>query len=511
MARLQKFNGADSLPGVGSPQVVADTAVGEAAAGLGQQIRRSAGAFGDLAETAAQRRRRIEDFQVQMAKREFDARLKERAAEEQRQAQPGGFGFTEAMMAHLEKSREQALKELPAGSRDAFNRHVEAQRDRYINGFAAIEAGENERYFQQGLEEEGIRLASEVRENPDGLEEAFEQARTLLSAAPLPTEGKKAAYAKISETLAEAWAETRPLEELLPAIGDELARREFAGPEGLGNELDQVGEAVNGPDGPEAFADESQVLAERLKLLPGETLGRMQVNAVKSRAAIAAGEVGKIERRIEASFGQFDKSEIEANGLLDPRQKTLLIGQLEVAKKEHIANIESANWLLSSEEGDRGPQRQKNADRAFTFLENGEIDRDTLALKIVETKGVVPESYSAALSKGTRSNEPEVILRAYENLTKVLALAPQSAVLAKRERNLVDRFEKWTLLTKGYGLSPEEAAETLAKGNDSGSARNLEEAFDRQFPDWEGKDLGSQTLRELLTPAVTRIPEGSGG
>ena len=90
-------------------------------------------------------------------------------------------------------------------------------------------------------------------------------------------------------------------------------------------------------------------------------------------------------------------------------------------------------------------------------------------------------------------------------------MAPQSAVLAKRERNLVDRFEKWTLFTKGYGLSPEEAAETLAKGNDSGSAHNLEEAFDRQFPDWEGKELGSQTLRELLTPADTRFPEGSGG
>ncbi len=166
---------------------------------------------------------------------------------------------------------------------------------------------------------------------------------------------------------------------------------------------------------------------------------------------------------------------------------------------------------MSSEEGDRGPQRQQNADRAFTFLENGEIDRDTLALKIVETKGVVPESYAAALSNGTRSNEPEVILRAYENLAKVLPLAPQSAVLAKRERNLVDRFEKWTLLTKGYGLSSEEAAETLAIGNDSGSAHNLEEAFDRQFPDWEGKDLGSQTLKELLTPADTRFPEGSGG
>jgi hypothetical protein len=361
------------------------------------------------------------------------------------------------------------------------------------------------------LEEEGIRLASEVRENPDGLAEAFEQARTLLRAAPLPAEGKKAAYAKISETLAEAWAETRPLEELLPAIGDELARREFAGPEGLGNDLEQVGETVHGPDGPEAVADESQVLAERLKLLPGETLGRMQVNAVKSRAAIAAGEVGKIERRIEASFGQFDKSEIEANGLLDPRQKTRLIGQLEVAKKEHIANIEAANWLLSTEIEDRGPQRQKNADRAFTFLNNGEIDRDTLALKIVATKGVVPEGYAAALSKGTRSNEPEVIVRAYENLAKVLALVPQSAVLAKRDRNLVDRFEKWTLLTKGYGLSSEEAAVTLAKGNDPRSGYSLEEAFDRQFPDWEGKDLGSQSLKELLTSADTRFPEGSGG
>lgn len=166
---------------------------------------------------------------------------------------------------------------------------------------------------------------------------------------------------------------------------------------------------------------------------------------------------------------------------------------------------------MSTEIEDRGPQRQKNADRAFTFLDNGEIDRDTLALKIVETKGFVPEGYAAALSKGTRSSEPEVIVRAFENLAKVLALVPQSAVLAKRDRNLVDRFEKWTLLTKGYGLSPEEAAVTLAKGNDPRSGYSLEEAFDRQFPGWEGKDLDSQSLKELLTSADTRFPEGSGG
>ncbi len=511
MARLQKFSGADSLPGVGNPQVVADTVVGEATAGLGQQIRRSAGAIGDLAETAAQRRRRIEDFQVQMAQREFDAKLKERAAQEQRQAQPGGFGFTEAMMAHLEKSREQALKELPAGSRDAFNRHVEARRDRYINGFAAIEAGENERYFQQGLEKEGNRLATEVREDPDSLADAFEQARTLLRTAPLPAQEKQAAYIKISESLAEAWAETRPPEELLPAIGEEFARRGDERSPGSGRDLEPVEEKILDAGELEDISDQGQVLARRLKLLPGETLSRMQVNAAKSRAATAAGEADRIERRIEASFGQFDKSEIETNGMLEQSQKTRLIGQLEVAKKERFEDLKAADWLLSPEASVPELQRQKMADRAFAFLDDGEIDRDSLARRIVETKGVLPEAYATGLRRATRSSNPEDIQRAYENLARVLALAPQSTLLQGRGGDLVDGFEKWTLLTKRYGLSPEEASVTLARGNDPDAGQNLEEAFDRQFPHLEDKDLVGQALRELLPPADTRFSEEPGG
>ncbi|MEE4012040.1 hypothetical protein V1T76_08270 [Roseibium sp. FZY0029] len=512
MARLQKFNGTDSLPGVGSPQVVADAAVGAATAGLGQQIGRSAGAFGDLAEAAAARRRRqIDDFQVQKAQRELDAKLKEKATQEQRQAPPGGFGFTEAMMAHLEKSKEQMLKELPERSRPAFDQSVEARRDRYINGFATIEASENELYFRQGLEEEGARLAAEVRDNPEGLAEAFEQARTLIRAAPLPAQGKESAYIKIGETLAEAWAMTKPPEELLSAISDELARREVSRTEGSGNAFEPVDEMVAGTGDLEVFSEQRQVLAERLKLLPGETLGRMQVNAAKSRAATAAGEAERIASRIEASFGQFDASEIEANDMLEPRQKSRLIDQLDVVKEEHLANIEAANWLLSAEAHVPEPQRQKTADRAFTFLDDGEINRDSLARRIVETKGVLPEAYAAGLRKRTMSSNPEDIKHAYENLASILALAQQPALLHERGGDLVDRFEKWTLLTKHYGLSPEEAAVTLAKGNDPRSFHNLEQAYDRQFPNLKGKDLGSQTLRELLTPADTRFSEGSSG
>lgn len=54
MARLQRFSGTQSLPGVGSPQVVADTAVGVATQGFGRQIRSSAQDFASLAGTAVQ-------------------------------------------------------------------------------------------------------------------------------------------------------------------------------------------------------------------------------------------------------------------------------------------------------------------------------------------------------------------------------------------------------------------------------------------------------------------------
>ncbi|GAB2183748.1 hypothetical protein LAB1_10570 [Roseibium sp. LAB1] len=512
MARLQKFNGTDSLPGVGSPQVVADTAVGAATAGLGQQIGRSAGAVGDLAEAAAARRRRqIDDFQVQKAQRELDAKLKEKAAQEQRQAPPGGFGFTEAMMAHLEKSKEQMLKELPERSSPAFDQSVEAQRDRYINGFASIEASENELYFRQGLEEEGARLAAEVRDNPEGLAEAFEQAKTLIRAAPLPAQGKEAAYIKIGETLAEAWAETKPPEELLAAIGDELARREVARSGGSGNAFKPVDEMVAGTGDLDVFSDHRQILAERLKLLPGETLGRMQVNAAKSRAATAAGEADRIASRIETSFGQFDASEIEANDTLEPRQKSRLIGQLDVVKEEHLANIEAANWLFSAEAHVPEPQRQKTADRAFTFLDDGEIDRDSLARWIVETKGILPDAYASGLRKGTMSSNPEDIKRAYENLAGILALAPQPALLQDRGGDLVVMLEKWTILTKHYGLSPEEASVTLARGNDPATGQALEEAFEQRGRHLEWKAFSSQVLSELLPSATTGLSEESSG
>ncbi|MDN3720114.1 hypothetical protein QW131_15255 [Roseibium salinum] len=118
MARLEKFSGAQSLPGVGNPQVVADTAVGAATAGFGRQIRQSADEIGGLvddahkarqarlARLAREQQEQADRFAVVAAGLKLRRKLTGMQPEEQHKLRPGAIGHTEAMLAKLEKGAQ---------------------------------------------------------------------------------------------------------------------------------------------------------------------------------------------------------------------------------------------------------------------------------------------------------------------------------------------------------------------------------------------------------------------
>ncbi|PVB59309.1 hypothetical protein [Labrenzia sp. 011] len=458
MARFEKYSGAQSLPGVRRPQVIADTAVGAETAALGRQIQRSAGQADRLAHLAQKRQQQIDDFERSKAHRQLLAYVRDRQAEELRNLRPGAAGYTEAMLAHLEKGREEALGTLPESVHASFNREFEATHARHAHRFAAREHAEYRAYFRQGFRDLSRLLAAEVSESPGMLDEVRLEGASVLANMPLSAQAKEEALLELDELLATTWVEALPLEEQVVALERELQRRRKP-------QAGDVGEA--GDAGNASGAPSSGKTSEPLSILPDMALKRLHEAAVKQRTTAAATEAERIARKIAVEHGHIDPAEIADNSLLQPHQKAQLIRGLEdsVAKREK--DIEALQWVWSSgpeEEGDK--TRGELADRAFSYLDDGETDRDELARGLLRMKGVLPGPYALSLRQELASKDPRDVANAHENLARILAINPDAVQASEQGKYLLEAKARWHLLTDHSGFTAEEAAEKLARMND---------------------------------------------
>ncbi|WP_299817499.1 hypothetical protein [uncultured Roseibium sp.] len=485
MARLEKYSGMQGLPGVRRPQVIADKAVGNAIEALGGQIQRSAGQAGRLAQLAQKRQQQIDDLEQVKAQRQLGASLQARQAEELQTLRPGGAGYTEAMLAHLEKGREEALKTLPESVHTSFNREFETRRAGYVSGFAAEENAANRAYFRQGSLDVSVQLASDVRENPDLLEDAFKEGEAVLAAMPLPPGEKEDALRELDERLTGAWVEARPPKEQVAVLESELRRREL--PAASDDEL-QIEEEVSG-------ISRSGEAPIRLRELSDVFLKRLHDNAVKKTITTALAESERIADRIAKAHGQFDPKEIETNSVLEPFQKVQLINRLNHAILEQKVNIDAVNRVLFSETGEElGVDQGSLVDRAFTYLDDGETDRNVLARGILQAKGVLPEPYVNSLKRNLESNDPEEVGSAYENLTQIFAINPNALQDIEHAEGLEESVTKWRLLTDLDGMNAQEAAVKLARTNDPERRVDLAQEFERE--------LSGGRLRQVDTTGI---------
>ncbi|MES0811294.1 hypothetical protein ABLO27_17545 [Roseibium sp. SCPC15] len=476
MARLQKFEGTTSLPGVGSPQVVADTAVGEAVAGLGRQIGNTAGTFGKLADLARRRQQRIDEFEAEKADMKVNRRLKGNLGQELLIERPGGVGLTEAMLIHLEKGREEAQKELSEEAKVRFNQEIEANRERYASSFAAVEAAENEKYFQRGMGEVEDRLVAEVQDDPEVISAAIERADAILTTMPLPATVKTSGLNRIKENLAEAWTKSRPVQEQIDGLTKLKSRRD------AGVSADTSGKGSAGA-GPRTVSSEMSVFESRAQFLSPHTQNRLLADAKKKQAVATVQEEERIATLIAENPLAMNPQEIHESGFLEAHQQKRLLDDLQEQIRQQERDLEAVSWLgASAAEPTHESSNQELADRAFAYLDDGKTDRDALALGMLRNKGVLPDVYLKSLENTLNSSDPAEVGKAFDILAEIGKVDPKFVEGLRGHEQFRSGVEKQDILLNRFGFSLRETSADLAQANDPVRRKDLRTDFAGQYP-----------------------------
>ncbi len=508
MARLLKFNGAQSLPGVGSPQVVADTAVGDALVGLGGQIGSSAEEIGGLMKAAQNAykdpKKKQEPTAKQsqrMARPDLEARnratqqaidaietnkaifrhvttVKNNEAAILEKAGPGGVGYTEKALEYYDAEQERLASTLPENVTRPLRNVLSDRRANYLNRSAAQENAENQNYLRREYDETLVHFQNQVLEDPESLDDALLEVRNLAAIMPLPATEKAKKTKTFTEKLTETWVGTRPLDEQIAGLTKLKAGREppgerslreksgpgISGPVSVRSEAQGV--AVSSGDEENSKTHTPTEFEVRARVLPPQTQNRLLAGAKKKKAAKALQEEQQIRDRIDTAPDMVDTAEIESNVHLEPHQKLQLLNHAQEAVLEQKKDLEAVDWVGTSARalaGSRGDQER--TDRAYRVLADDSPDQDVLARGIFRQKGILPKSYLASQVKSLNSSDPAELGRAYKNLSVLARIDPGVLKQGRKGDGLQSALTKWEVLTEHLGLTEEEATSRLAKAN----------------------------------------------
>ncbi|MBN9671692.1 hypothetical protein [Roseibium aggregatum] len=502
MARLQKFKGTQSLPGFGSPQVVADTAVGAATVRLGGQIQQSAGQVGRLAQLARKRQQKIEDYEVKYAHQRVEDRLRETVAEARQKARAGGAGLTEDLMGQLDAAETMAAQALPEASRRQFMQEASARRDGYAYRFASIEAADGRKYYETGISAARDRTVTEIRTNPRGVDAASEDLEALVEAAPLPLDVKAGLRRETRLKLAEAWVESRPLDERIEGLSRLTTNAEEAGADasqhfgGAGHDFNNAENETGAADPVTGSLSEFTRFAREL---PAHTRNRLLDSALRKKASMVLQEEAQFSAAIAENPLTVDPDGIRENGFLEWHQKNRLLDSLNTQVHERERDLAAIAWARSSGPGDPHNAAERDlAERAYRALDGGGTDRDELARTLLRTKGVLPETYVRGLRAGLDSVAPGEVSGAMDRLTALEVLDPDALALSSDGVKLRKDGAAWKILTIGRALSGTDAAAVLAGAREPARRKELENRLAGRGGGDRSEDAGGNEVLERL-------------
>lgn len=502
MARLQKFKGVDTLPGVGSPQVVADTAVGTATEKLGRQIETSTS---KVSAWARKRQQQVNSLERAKATLKLEKDALEKLSEERSVSRPGAIGLTEAMLSHLEESARANTEDMQGEEKAQFEQDFEQQREQIAQHAAVIEASENEKYYQQGLADVGSFLVSIVRSHPDMIDSAFERAGTIVNTIPLPTQTKESGLRHIREQLAMSWVEQLPLSEQVDVLSAlkisqnsraDRMRTEPASRGGnrayddvSGEQLSEIGESTG----------TTVQHQERLRHLQPHTRDKLLADALRQKSVVSVEEENQLAAQIANDTFAIGPQDILGNDKLEPDQRDRLLFRLEVETREQEENLAAVRWLgVTDDKHDAGSSKQELADRAFTYLDNGKTDRAALVRTIYLKKGKLPSPYRKSLSSALSSADATSIDTAFEDLVELDKIAPEVVTGSDGERQFDLALTKFKILTEQLGLNREDAAARLANANAPGRRKELLSEFEDQSGRGNNFNLDASNLLSFL-------------
>jgi hypothetical protein len=526
MARLLKFNGSQSLPGVGNPQVVADTAVGEAVAGFGRQIGNSADAIGNLAQKAANARdarlkKRAEEqqqsadnFEYQKVIPKLDAFLKQQEDERRERSRAGEQNYVEKGLALQQEASRAMLEDLPVSVRPQAEKELQQHLKYYTNRLAIQEYTDSQTYYVESVAEITSQLADEVSDDPEAFGRAWQTIGNTLESAPMPVSQKEKLLRQGRETLAEAWVSARPLQDQIDGLTALKNKRQSTGGDGFETDpaatenQDRRGKKAGETD-PEKATEASSIFDQRAQLLPQHTQEKLLVEAFRKKAAAAVQE----EERLVAQIGEnplaTNPQEIHDSGFLDAHQKKRMLDTLRNQIREQELDLEAVDWVGGSEKGD--PLSQEHNDRlerAFVFLTMDETDRNALAKRLLAAKGILPRSFANELLADLNGQDPDKMVQAHEKLAAIFDIAPRPLRHAgNTPGDLEDAQAKWRLLTDTFGRNHKDVAQQLGKANNTERRKNLDNAYKEKAVSGDFRSLSS----EGFSAAINRSLFAAGG
>jgi hypothetical protein len=526
MARLQKFNGTQSLPGVGNPQVVADTAVGEAVAGLGRQIGNSADAIGNLAQKAANARdarlkkraeeqqRSADKFEYQKVIAKLDGFLKQQEDERRERSRAGEQNYVEKGLALQQEASRAMLEDLPVSVRPQAEKDIQQHLKYYTNRLAIQEYTDSQTYYVESVTEITSQLADEVRDDHEAFDRAWQTIGNALETAPMPMSQKEKLLRQGQETLAEAWVSTRSLQEQIDGLTALKDKRQSTGGDGLETDpaatenQDRPSKTI-GETGPENTVEVSSIFDQRAQVLPQHTQEKLLVGAFRKKAAAAVQE----EERLVALIGEnplaTDPQDIHDSGFLDTHQKKRMLDNLQDQIREQELDLEAVDWVGGSEKADPlSPEHIDRLERAFVFLTKDETDSNALAHRLLAAKGILPRSYANELLVDLNGENPDKLVQAHEKLAAIFQITPRPLRHAgSTPGDLEDAQAKWRLLTDTFGRNHKDVAQQLGKANNTERRKNLDNAYKEKAVSGDFRSLSS----EEFSAAINRSLFAAGG
>jgi len=459
VARLEKYKGAERLPDIRRPQVVADTAVGAATTDFGRQVRRSAGRAAQLGQLLKDRQAQVDTLETYRAVQRADAGLRRREEEALQSLPPGANGFTEAMLGHLETETRVVAQAFPEHLEARIQKELAGWHDAYSTRFAAVEHRERQRYFRDGIAEIAEALITRVRDRPEAVDETLSSFKRLVDASPLAKEERARLLQTGKDAIREAWASTLP-------AGYRLLLLRAAGAE-----EDSI--SVSERPLPEEL--------ERVKQLPGHKLARLSAEARDAFAVSIVDEDDRISTQIAAQAHGFDPEEIERSPVLSTERKAELRLRLKNELAREDEDLAALDWATSVIAADPYSAADgKRADRAFHRMTGTGADPEAVARSLLRTKKLLPPAYAAGLRGDLDSTDAGTVGRAQERLQDLFLLEPAAIRSGRQGAALKDARTKWRILTDLKGMKAGDAARHLAAANDPDRRAELEQTFRTQ-------------------------------
>lgn len=470
MALLERFSGAQTLPGTRQPQSIADTAVGVATEKFGRQIKQSAGAVADFGRLMQRHRDRVADLESERTVQDIDVNLKQKEDEVRQDLEPGALNLAENMLLQFDKLSEILLKGKPKPVQERVTKVLEERRPQEALRYAELEYRENQSYFRTEVANLYDGLIAGVKNAPENFHKAVASMETLIADTPLPSVEKRQILASGVDALREAWFKTLPPAERLHFFkGLEVQQGkspDFVETGGFRGASGSDGIALLGETPRGEQKESSEELLGRFAALPARTRDRLFAETREELALASVAEGERIAELIATDYRTLDPLEIQNNPTLRDAQKVGFQGLLEKKFREEKGGLASLDWIHSNQTANTFSSVDSNhAAQAYAHLTSRGANPDNTARDILLSHKQVPSAYSTTLQRRLRSLDDAEVRSGFESLSGLHSINPVAIRAGLGGRGMTDALTKWHILTEVRGESGPEAALQIAEGN----------------------------------------------